>query len=170
MIGVIGHWESNERNPFSGRTADFGRWVNQLYAFGLDALLLVGTEDTSNALGLVQSGTVAVSWIRKLEEALVTYPTAVRVFVEHRGVIPGNVKYEPLHRFKHPQGDVLYFFGADAMGTALPELTKNDKVVTIDYPRGDVTLYAQEALTCVLYDRMVKNLSGKKVERNTDSS
>lgn len=158
MIGAVGYWELNERNPFSGRTADFGRWVNQLYAFGLDALLLIGVDETSKMLGVTQSGTVVVSWIQQLEEVLITYPKAIRVFVEHRKVIPGNIKYEFLHNFKHPHGDVLYFFGADAMASVLPTLTKEDKVITIDYPHEDVTLYSQEALTCVLYDRMVKGL------------
>jgi len=161
MIGAVGYWELNERNPFSGRSVDFGRWVNQLYAFGLDALLLVGTEEAFKTLGLTQSGTVVISWIQKLEEVSVTYPKAKRVFVEHRRVIPGNIKYEFLHNFNHPQEDVLYFFGADAMASVLSTLTKEDKVITIDYPHEDVALYAQEALTCVLYDRMVKNLGGK---------
>jgi len=159
MIGAVGYWESNERSPFSGRIADFGRWVNQLYAFGLDALLLIGAEG-AKTLGLVQSGAVVVSWMQKLEEASITYPQATRVFVEHRGIIPGDIKYEFLHNFNHPQGDVIYFFGADSMVTGLPVVTKKDKVVTISYPHEDVALYAQEALTCVLYDRMVKSLSG----------
>ena len=169
MIGALGYWESNERNPFSGRSADFGRWVNQLYAFGLDVLLLVGTKELLKILDGVQSGTVTVSLIEKLEEASVIYPTAMRVFVEHRGVIPGNVKYEFLHDFKHPQ-DVLYCFGADAVGTALPTLQEKDKLVTIDYPHEDIALYSQEALTCVLYDRMVKNLGGKKGLRNPNKT
>ena len=168
MIGVVGYWESNERSPFSGRTADFGRWVNQLYAFGLDALLLMGAKETFKNLELAQSGSVTISMVQKVEDASIIYPTAVRVFVEHRRLVPGNIKCEPLHKFKHPQGDVLYFFGADVMVTTLPTLTKEDRVVTIDYPHDDVALYAQEALTCVLYDRMVKNLSDKKVERNTN--
>jgi hypothetical protein len=172
MIAIIGHWEDNEANPFSGRIADVGRWINQLIAFGVNTLVMV--DDTmakvpeSRLQELVVSSPepLAKEFNLKrastLEDAVKLFPTYTKVYVERAVLLPEGVKYTPIFDFVHPK-DTVYVFGRDYIPVE-GERSSLDvaervagQVVTIDYPNSDkVSLYAQEALSIVLYDRLMK--------------
>jgi hypothetical protein len=172
MIVVIGHWEDNEANPFSGRVADVGRWINQLIAFGVDTLVMVddtmtkvpektlqemvarSPEPLAKAFKLLRTDT--------LEDAVAMFPTYTKVYVERAALLPEGSKYVPIFDFTHPK-DAVYVLGRDYIPIEGERSTLDvaervaGQIVTIDYPNADkVSLYAQEALSIVLYDRLMK--------------
>lgn len=173
MIVVVGHWEDNEANPFSGRLPDVMRWLNQLVAFGVDVLIMV--DDTmakvqveklkemqdSSPDDLARAITIrrADSLEKAIEGALKVNPSLQRVYVERRAMVTDR-PVTSLKDFTHPK-DAIYVFGGDYEDTmntlkAIPDRV-DGTVISIDYPRVDkVALYAQEALSCVLYDRYAK--------------
>lgn len=168
MIVVVGHWEDNVVNPFSGRIADVGRWINQLIAFGVNTLVLV--DDTRAKVPEKQLRDIAkqspeplardfdIIRTSSLEDALAKYPELTRVYVESRVLIPDRVsKIESLINFVHPK-DAIYVFGGDFVVPHLERVpdVSDGKVISIDYPNSQVSLYAQEALAIVLYDRTMK--------------
>ncbi len=174
MIVVLGHWEDNEANPFSGRLVDAMRWLNQLVAFGVQYFVFVddtmskvqlatlqemqatSPEPLAKSITIRRGGSLedAIKFVKELR------PTIEVVYVERRALITDR-PVQSLKDFKHPK-EALYVFGGDFdPDPQNPEKSVCDRVegvvVSIDYPNVDkVALYAQEALSCILYDRYIK--------------
>jgi len=168
MIVIVGHWEDNKTNPFSGRLDDVGRWINQLIAYGIDRLVMVDDTKAKVPIEILQAVAIdspeplardfKIERANSLEEALKLYPKLTKVYVESRILLPEKVtKVTSLFDFVHP-ANAIYIFGGDFVAPFLarvPDVSK-DEVVSIDYTNSQVSLYAQEALACILYDRAMK--------------
>ncbi len=174
MIVVLGHWEDNEANPFSGRIVDAMRWLNQLTAFGVQYFVFVDDtmakvqleklQEMQNSSPEELAREVTIKRGDSLDDAILRIkelkPDIQVVYLERRALIADR-PVQSLKDFVHPK-DALYVFGSDfEPGPGNPSKSVCDRVngvvVSIDYPNVDkVALYAQEALSCLLYDRYIK--------------
>ncbi|MDP8904458.1 MAG: hypothetical protein M3N29_03955 [Chloroflexota bacterium] len=84
-------------------------WLDVVYAFGLDGLLVVDQTDRKVARSLHFEG-LDCSRFDSLADAEAANPDARWVYFEQGG--------QPLTEFVHPEGDVIYAFGPDTVGLA----------------------------------------------------
>lgn len=146
MVTVIGHWDIGYMTPI----VEQYYWSLPLRDFEVDRWIMN-----------------PVSGIRNLEfqvdmEEYETYDEcfknvddkAKRVFIEPR------TKHMPdtiwLHDFKHPE-DVVYVLGSAHFNPTLGYRRDGDEVISIKTIQDKGVLWANQCITMVLYDRMVKS-------------
>jgi tRNA(Leu) C34 or U34 (ribose-2'-O)-methylase TrmL len=136
MVSVAGLWELGWNTPI--KEAEL--WEYPLRDFGVDHLYMAPVSGIRS--GYVQE-------IEELTEIMDQHrATAEIVFVDEKGVTP-------LAEFQHPE-NVLYVFGKTSLSPLIAYGKPGDKSIRIETNADKGMLWAHQAATIVLYDRMKK--------------
>ena len=155
MVGVIFHFEDNDKNLFSGRPVDVDLWRESMKPLGGDTLIMIDKTKQGLGKGINWPDTeTKFEYFTSLEEAEAAHAGATFIYTESPNAIPKSVKDQTwLSDFVHPEENVIYVFLSD-YSSGVPE---NDprKWLKFKTVKG-MGCWAIAAMSVILYDRLKK--------------
>lgn len=145
MIAVAFYAEARTN---CGKQIRFDLWEGMARSFGVDTLICID-QLNFECFYFKCSDVKSALHVHSLKEIYDLFPNAKRVYVEKDGpVIPTE-----LHKYTHPEEDVIYFFGGNSGGfrKQVPKDSPGDWVVI---PTNHTTgLWAEQASIIMMADR-----------------
>jgi hypothetical protein len=138
IVKIAGNWEIGWNTPF----LEHDLWVYPLQEFGVEHWYM------SPITGIAKSS--SLTEVADIQEAINANPNLTVVWVEEFGKVP-------LNKFKHPK-KALYITGRTSFSPMNAGLSKpKDLSVKVETLANGGGLWAHQAITMVLYDRMKKS-------------
>ena len=144
MIKILGHWEIGYHAPITEQWY----WFLPIRDFGhtdWNMIKVSGIKCAEQKVNLTE-------W-DSYHEFFDAFPDMTRVFVEPRSTQTPNSVW--LHEFDHP-GDCVYVFGSAHYNPTIAHKRDDDYVVSIKTEQDRGVLWADQAMSIVLYDRYIK--------------
>jgi len=145
QVKILGHWEIGYHAPITEQYY----WAYPIRDFGLTDWNMIKVSGIRPA----ESQVTLTEW-KDYHEFFDAHPDLKRVFVEPRSQQTPDTIW--LHDYEHPESCV-YVFGSAHYNPTIAHNRDIDDVVSIKTVQDSGVLWADQAMSIILYDRYTKN-------------
>ena len=144
MVTIVGHWELENSAPLNEAKS----WELLLRDFGITRWYMAPIS----GIKLNEQTITLIEWQTYEEIFNDLDPSIPRWYIEPRTYVTPNTTW--LHNLNHPE-DIIYVFGSVNV-TSAGMARENDLIVSIKTIEDKGVMYAWNAVSIILYDRMIK--------------